>query len=249
MCAMLKKRKEKKMSTPHNEAAKTEIASIVLMPGDPLRAKYIADQYLKNVRQFNRIRNMYGYTGEYKGKKISVMGSGMGIPSIGIYSYELFKVYGVDAIIRIGSCGSYDPDLHVYDLILAKAAYSESKYALIHNGDSNKIQYPDPSLNALIQQTAHDANLPLRLVSMHSSDVFYSENDSWVKKAQDLGCSVVEMESFGLFHNAKALNKKAACLCTVSDSLVYGEAATWQEREQNFDQMVLLALESALRFH
>lgn len=236
------------MSTPHNEASKADIASIVLMPGDPLRAKTIAKRYLKNVRQFNQVRNMDGYTGEYKGKTISVMGSGMGIPSIGIYSYELFQEYDVDAIIRIGSCGSYTKDLHVYDLVLATSAYSESNYAKIHNGDPHSIQYPDPDLNALIQTTASNHQLPLHLVSIHSSDVFYTEEKKWVEKARDLGCSVVEMESFGLFHNAKALHKKAACLCTVSDSLLDKQETTWQEREQNFDQMALLALESALRF-
>lgn len=235
------------MSTPHNEAAKEEIAKVVLMPGDPLRAKYIADTYLKDAKPFNTIRGMLGFTGTYEGKRISVMGSGMGIPSIGIYSYELFAEYDVDAIIRIGSCGGYTKDHHLFDLLVADSAYSESTYALTMSNDENMIQFPDPQLNALIRQTAKELELPVFETRFHSSDVFYNQEQQPVQDAKALGCTVVEMESFGLFHNAKTCRKKAAAICTLSDSFVFDEKATPQEREQNFDQMIRLALTVAAK--
>ena len=135
------------MSTPHNKAKKGEIAKTVLMPGDPLRAKFIADNYLENVKMFNDVRNMYGYTGTYKGKEVSVMGSGMGMPSIGIYSYELYSQYDVENIIRIGSAGAYTTDLNLYDVVLAKNAYSESSFAKVQSGYESNITYPDDQLN------------------------------------------------------------------------------------------------------
>lgn len=235
------------MGTPHNEAAKGEIARVVLMPGDPLRARHIAQTYLQDIQPFNTIRGMLGFTGTYKGVPVSVMGSGMGIPSIGIYSYELFTTYDVDVIIRIGSCGAYAPERHVFDVVLADSAYSESTYALTMSGDENMIQFPAMDVNACILDQALALGIRVDPIRFHSSDVFYNGIEQPKADAIALGCQIIEMESFGLFHNANVCGKKAACLCTVSDSFVYeDEIATPQQREQNFDAMMRLALESAI---
>lgn len=234
------------MTTPHNNAKNNQIAKTVLMPGDPLRAKYIAETYLEDFTCFNKVRNMLGYTGTYKGKQVSVMGSGMGMPSIGIYSYELYKFYNVETIIRIGSCGGYVKDLHALDVVLADSCWSESTFALVQSNDEKMIQYPDASTNTKILNKAKELDIELKQIRLHSSDVFYHEDDSASKEAMIAGCSAVEMESFALFHNANVLNKKAACLCTVSDSFVHNENLSSQQREQSFDTMMKLALESAI---
>ena len=169
------------MSTPHISAKKGDIAKIVLMPGDPLRAKFIADTFLENVVQFNTVRNMFGFTGEYKGKKISVMGSGMGMPSIGIYSYELYNVYDVETIIRIGSAGGYTADMKIYDVILASGAYSESTYALAQSNETKNILKPSLELNELIIETAKELNIPMHIDLIHSSDVFYRQNTDYLE--------------------------------------------------------------------
>lgn len=236
------------MSTPHIEAKNTEIAPVVLMPGDPLRAQVIAETYLENVIQFNTVRNMLGYTGTYKGKAISVMGSGMGMPSIGIYSYELFKFYDVDTIVRIGSCGAYTEKLALYDVILATGAYSESSYANTQAGEKRPdILYPDRALNEQLEAAAAALKIPLKKGIIHSSDVFYRENfDDYQKIYATQKAMAVEMESFALFHNAQVLGKKAACLLTVSDSLVTQEATTSEERQNAFTQMMEVALSLAV---
>lgn len=237
------------MSTPHNAANNGDIAKTVLMPGDPLRAKFIAETYLKNPVQFNTVRNMFGYTGTYKGKKISVMGSGMGMPSIGIYSYELYKFYGVETIIRIGSAGAYTKELQLFDLVLADSAWSESSFALAQAGVSGDIQLPSPVVNEVIARAASSLSTPLTKARIHSSDVFYHEanvddhNDFYQKH----GCVCVEMESFALFHNASVLGKQAACLLTISDSLVTSEVTTAQERQTSFHKMMEVALEAAIQ--
>lgn len=238
------------MATPHNEANKNEIAKVVLMPGDPLRAKYIADTYLEDVKQFNTVRNMFGYTGTYKGKKISIMGSGMGMPSIGIYSYELYKEYDVDVIIRIGSAGAYTDKLHLFDLVLASQAWSESAYALAQAGVTSDIMYPSKKVNDVIKQSAKQLQLPVEEACIHSSDVFYHEDnvDGHEDFYQKHGCVCVEMESFALFHNANILHKQAACLLTISDSLVSKQATSAKQRETSFQQMMQIALESAFQF-
>ena len=235
------------MSTPHNMANIGDIAKVVLMPGDPLRAKYIAETYLDDVVQFNNVRNMFGYTGTYKGKKVSVMGSGMGMPSIGIYSFELFSQYGVEAIIRIGSAGSYREDYEIYDVVLASGAYSESNYAKVLTGNEASITYPSAELNDLIKATAEELDLDLKEGVIHSSDIFYHIDEAYKKGIEDNNCVVVEMESFALFENAKALNKKAACLLTISDSLVTHEETTAEERQTSFNKMITIALESAIK--
>ena len=232
------------MATAHNEAEKGEIARIVLMPGDPLRARHIAQTYLDQPVQFNAVRGMLGYTGEYRGRKVSVMGSGMGMPSIGIYSYELFRFYDVDAIIRVGSAGAYVSELTLFDLVLADRAWSESTYALAQSGESQDVQQPDPQLNEIIRSAAHKLQVPLHEGRIHSSDVFYHEQDE-LARYRSHGCVCVEMESFALFHNARVCGKQAACLLTISDSLISGVQTSAAQRERAFGQMMETALESA----
>ena len=233
--------------TPHNSAKVGDIAKTVLMPGDPLRAKFIAENFLENAVCFNTVRGMLGYTGTYKGVPVSVMGSGMGMPSIGIYSFELFSQYGVEAIIRIGSAGSYREDYEIYDVVLASGAYSESNYAKVLTGNEASITYPSAELNDLIKATAEELDLDLKEGVIHSSDIFYHIDEAYKKGIEDNNCVAVEMESFALFENAKALNKKAACLLTISDSLVTHEETTAEERQTSFNKMITIALESAIK--
>lgn len=235
------------MSTPHNAAVKGQIAKTVLMPGDPLRAKFIAETFLENPVQFNTVRNMFGYTGTYNGKEISVMGSGMGMPSIGIYSYELFSQYDVENIIRIGSAGSYHEDLKIYDVVMATSAYSESSFAKVQNGYEKDHTEPSEELNAKLIEAAKKLNIPLHESCIHSSDVFYREGSlDYVQTLINVhGCKACEMESFALFHNAKVLGKNAACLLTISDSFVTHEETTPEERQNSFTNMMKIALEAA----
>ena len=238
------------MATPHIAAAQDEIAKTVLMPGDPLRAKFIAETFLEKPVCVNSIRGMLGYTGKYHGIPVSVMGSGMGMPSIGIYSYELFHMYDVDQIIRIGSAGAYTEKLNLYEIFLAEASYSESSYAKTQNGYSECFTYPNADLNEVLKECAQELQLPLNKGVLHSTDVFYQAdpenidgNNPYYKRLNELyGCACVEMESFALFHNAMALNKKAACLVTISDSLVTGTASSAQERQTAFTGMMKIAL-------
>ncbi len=233
------------MNTPHINVKDGSIAKIVLMPGDPLRAKYIADTFLTDVVKINEVRNMYGFTGNYKGRKITVMGSGMGMPSIGIYSYELYKFFGVEKIIRIGSCGAYSPELNLYDTVLVEEAYSESTYALVQSGYKENILSSTKGLNDVIKDIAKKLNIPLHIGRIHSSDVFYRENPDFSEIYEKYKCLGVEMESFALFNNARVLNKSAACLLTVSDSLVTHQVTTAEERQTAFTNMMKIALELA----
>ncbi len=233
--------------TPHIAAKnKNQIAKTVLLPGDPLRAKMIADTFLENVEQFNHIRGMLGFTGTYKGRRISVMGSGMGMASAGIYSYELFKFYDVENIVRIGSTGAYTADLKLYDTILVEDAYSEASYAFVQNGDKNNIMKANKELLETLESIAKDINIPIIKSRVHSSDVFYRENFLEYKDVRDeFGCTCVEMEAFAIFHNANVLGKKAACLLTVSDNLETSEETTAEERQTAFTDMMKIALELA----
>lgn len=236
------------MSTPHNKASVGEIAKTVLMPGDPLRAKFIAENFLENPVMFNDVRNMFGYTGTYKGHKISVMGSGMGMPSIGIYSYELFSEYGVENIIRIGSAGSYVADVNVYDVVLVDKAFSESSYAFVQSGYDKDLAYPNEELNRALKEAADELNIKVVQAGTHSSDVFYREGGlAYIDNVVSKGCVCVEMESFALFANAKVLNKRAACLLTISDSFVTHEVTSAQERQNSFTNMMKIALEGAIK--
>lgn len=236
------------MPTPHNQANVEEIASKVLMPGDPLRAKYIAEHFLENAKLVNQVRNMLAYTGTYKGQPVTVMASGMGMPSIGIYSYELYANYGVEQIIRIGSTGSYVPELKIRNVVLAESVWSQSSYARVQNGYDKEIILPSQELNDKILKAAERVQIPLVLTRVHSSDVFYRENhmESFREIHARTGCTCVEMESFALFHNANVLGKKAACLLTVSDSLCTQEITTAEERQNTFTDMMKVALEACL---
>ena len=233
--------------TPHNSAKKGDIAKKVLMPGDPLRAKYIAETYLENPVCFNTVRNMFGYTGTYKGEQISVMGSGMGMPSIGIYSYELYKFYDVDNIIRIGSAGSYTDKAKLFDVVLATGAVSESNYARVQSGFDGDITLPSQSLNDKLRASAAKQGIPLIEGNIHSADVFYRQPSDakptyWEKLRDERGCLCVEMESFALFANAKVLGKNAACVLTISDSFVAPEVTTAEQRQKSFTDMMKVAL-------
>lgn len=232
--------------TAHNEAKIGDIAKTVIMPGDPLRAKMIAETYLEDYKLVNQVRNMYAYTGTYKGKSVTIMGSGMGMPSIGIYSYELFQKYGVEKIIRVGSCGAYTKDLNLYDLILVNGCYSESSYAKTQNGTEDHMMYASESMNLVIKQTAEALNFPITIANVHSSDVFYKENSNHLELYEKYGCMAVEMESFALFHNANVCHKRAACILTVSDNLITKKETTSEERQKSFLRMIELALESIL---
>lgn len=235
--------------TPHISLKdKSKIAKTVLMPGDPLRAKFIAETYLENVEQFNTVRNMFGYTGTYKGKKVSVMGSGMGMPSIGIYSYELYAFYDVETIIRVGSAGAYTDKLNLYDVVLADEAFSESTFASVLELTKEPVIEATKSLNDEIIEVAKQKDIPVTRSRIHSSDVFYHPKGSIHEKMyQEHGCVCVEMESFALFANAKVLGKKASCLLTISDSLVTHEATTSEERQKAFTKMMEIALEVAVK--
>jgi purine-nucleoside phosphorylase len=232
------------MATPHIEAKAGDIASTVLMPGDPLRAKFIADHYLKDVFMFNDARNMYGYTGFYCGKKVSVMGSGMGIPSMGIYSYELYKFYNVDKIIRIGSCGSLDANIKLFDIVLVDNAYSDSTYGYVQNGDNSDVIASSLKLTQEIEDTARLHRINVIKGNVYSTDVFYKEHSFDMTIVNKYKCIGVEMETFALFHNAKVLGKEASAILTVSDSLITKESTTSLEREQSFVKMIELALKS-----
>lgn len=236
------------MATPHNSADKGQIAKTVIMPGDPLRARFIAENFLTDAKCFNDVRNMFGYTGLYKGRELSVMGSGMGMPSMGIYSYELYKQYDVEEIIRIGSAGSYCEEAEVYDVILATSSYSESTYAKTQNGYQKDIVYPSEDLNERLKRSAELSGIKLKEGRLHSTDVFYREgkSDYYKELYREKGCVAVEMESFALFHNAEACGKAAACLVTISDSFVSGVVTTANERQNSFTNMMEIALNSIL---
>lgn len=231
------------MATAHIEAKQNEIAKTVLMPGDPLRAKFIAETFLQDVTKFNNVRNMFGYTGTYKGKKVSVMGSGMGMPSMGIYSYELFKFYDVENIIRIGSCGAYTDKLDLYDVIVVDKAWTDSSFAKAQNNEDKSEEYPSASLNKEIKAKAQELNIEINEGTIHSNDVFYGEYyDKFNDIRDNHGAIAVEMESFALFHNAKVLGKNAACILTVSDNLVTKKETSSAERQSAFTKMMELAL-------
>ena len=239
------------MSTPHNEANKGDIAKTVVMPGDPLRAKYIAENFMENYKLVNQVRGMYAYTGTYKGKELTVMAHGMGMPSVGIYTYELFKFYDVENIIRIGSCGGYKPELKLFDIILSKNVFSESNYALTLNNDDCHIVSSSKELNNIIQNTDEESNVKMvtgNTVCTDCFDVYMTDVNKFLNRIPD-GFDPVsaEMEAFALFYNAKLLNKKAACLMSVVDSKFIKDVATPEERQTGLNTMIKLALDSAIK--
>jgi purine-nucleoside phosphorylase len=233
--------------TPHIAAKNKDLfGKTVLMPGDPLRAKFIAETYLTDVTQVNGVRNMFGYTGYYKGEKVSVMGSGMGMPSIGIYSYELFKFYDVERIIRVGSMGAYSSELKLYDVVIVTDSYSESSFAKVAYDYDEDVMPSSHGITTRLQEAAKKLEISYRLGRIHSSDVFYRHQGDVFKDVRDKhNCLGVEMESFALFSNARFLGKEAACILTVSDSLVTHEATSAEERQKSFNKMMEIALEAA----
>ena len=233
------------MSTPHNGAEKGDIAKTVLMPGDPLRAKYIADTYLKDVKCFNTVRNMFGYTGTYEGKEVSVMGGGMGMPSIGIYSFELYHFYDVDQIIRISSAGGISDKVKVRDLVIGMGASTNSNFASQYKLPGTFAPIADFGLLRKAVEIAEEKNIPVAVGNILSSDTFYTDdetaNDQW-KKMQIL---CVEMEAAALYMNAARAGKKALCMLTISDHLYTGEALSAEERQTSFHEMMEVALKLA----
>jgi len=236
------------MATPHISASAGAFGKTVLMPGDPLRAKLLAEKFLDNPELVTSVRNIFGYTGTYKGVRLSVMASGMGIPSIGIYSHELYTEYGVENIIRIGSAGAYAERLNVLDVVLADSAVSDSSYALYNSRNLSHVLYPTPRINETILKKADELGIKCQLARVNSSDVFYGSeySETWEEIRDRTGADCVEMESFGLFENARVLGKGAACLLTISDSFVTHQALPAEERQKSFMEMMRLALESAI---
>jgi len=230
----------------HISAKKGEIAKIVLMPGDPLRAKYIADNFLKDIKQVSSTRNAFYFTGVYKEKQVTIGASGMGCPSIGIYSYELFTEYEVDCIIRIGTCGAYSTDLKLFDLLNVDTAVSESTFAKYAWGIEDVIIPHQGKAFDMINYTAAAMNRAVYKTAVHSSDIFYRKENGTPQTAVDNNCVAVEMEAFALFANAKYLNKTAATLLTVSDIIPTHEKISADQRERSLLPMMELALESSL---
>jgi purine-nucleoside phosphorylase len=230
----------------HISAKKGEIAPVVLMPGDPLRAKYIADNFLTSPKLVSTTRNIFFFTGTYKGRTITVGASGMGCPSIGIYSYELFTEYEVDTIIRIGTCGAYSTDLKVFDLINTEKAVSESTFAKFAWGIEGDVISHQGRAFGKINEASKQLGLSMRSCPVHSSDIFYRKDPAIPEVAAKNGCLAVEMEAFALFANAMHLGKTAATLLTVSDVIPTHEMISADQRETALRPMIELALESTL---
>ena len=231
--------------TPHISAKKEDIAKTVLMPGDPLRSEFIAKNFLTNPVLVNDVRGVHGYTGEYNGKKVTVMASGMGQPSIGIYSYELFNFYDVDAIIRVGTCGSFHPDLHARDIIVAMGACTNGNYAMQYKLPGTFAPIADFGLVRRAVEECEKAGVNYKVGNIFSSDIFYDEANSGMDWAK-MGVLGVEMESAALYCNAARAGKKALCICTVSDSFIYPEEnTTAEERQNSFTAMMKIALNLA----
>ncbi len=239
--------------TPHIDATPQDFAKTVLMPGDPLRAKFIAENFLENTRLVNNVRGVQGYTGTYKGVPVSVMASGMGMPSIGIYSYELFTVFGVENIIRVGSAGALQKDIKVRDIVLGQGACTDSNYAHTFRLDGTFAPIASYKLLKICAEEVEKLGVPYHVGNLISSDVFYGdfENvpnyDTSSAKWAKMGVMAVEMEAAALYMNAARCGKNALAICTISDHIVTGEATNAQERQTSFTQMMTLALETAIR--
>lgn len=229
--------------TPHISAKRGDFAETVLMPGDPLRAKFIAENFLTDAVLVNNVRGINGYTGYYKGKRVSVMASGMGQPSIGIYSYELYNFYGVKNIIRVGSCGSFDKDLHVRDIIIAQGACTNGNYASQYRLPGTFCPIADFDLLRRAVESAERLGVNYKVGNILSSDTFYDDSNSGMEWAK-MGVLGVEMESAALYCNAARAGKSALCICTVSDSFIYPEEnTTAEERQTSFTKMMEIALD------
>lgn len=233
------------MSTPHIEARNGDFAKTVLMPGDPLRAKYIAEHFLENAKLVNNVRGIHGYTGVYKGTRVSVMASGMGIPSMGIYAQELYTQFDVENIIRIGSAGAISPELKLRDIVVGLGAATNSNFAKQYRLPGYFPPVGDYTLLKAAEKVANAANMPLHVGVLFSSDTFYDDSDS-LKEWQKMGALAVEMEAAGLYYTAARFGKRALAICTISDCPLTGESSSAKEREQTFTQMMHIALEMAV---
>lgn len=233
------------MGTPHNKAEAGDIAKVVLMPGDPLRAKYIAETYLTEVKCFNSVRNMLGFTGKYKGKELSVMGGGMGIPSISIYSYELYKFYDVDTIIRIGSAGALQEDIALKDIVMAQGACTDSRFAYQYELPGTFAPIADFSLLERAVVEARALDIPFKVGNVVSSDIFYNAYPDVAKKWADMGALCLEMEAAALYMNAAKLKKKALAILSISDHIIKGTELSAEERQTGFSNMMEIALRMA----
>lgn len=230
-----------KIPTPHIGAREGEIAEKVIMAGDPLRAKFMAENFLENPVQFNNVRGMLGFTGEYKGKRVSVMGHGMGIPSIGIYTYELFNFYGVKRIIRTGSAGAYHPDLRLGDIVVGIGACTDSNYGAQYGLPGTFSPTADFAMARAAVEKAEEMGIRYKVGNILSSDVFYGDSaDGW-KAWQKMGVLAVEMEAAALYMNAARSGNEALCICSISDSLVTGEACSAEQRQTSFTNMMEIA--------
>lgn len=235
------------MPTPHIESKLEDIAPIVIMPGDPKRAKYIADNYLSNYKVVNEVRGMNAYTGYYGNKRITIFPSGMGIPSMSIYAYELFNYYNVDIIIRIGTIGAYQNSLKLGDVILAKRAYSDSSFAMVQDNYDKNYLDSDVYLNEEIKEVCNKDKYMIYEGNIFTSDVFYEKKD-YMDKVSNYNVLGVEMETFGLLQAARISNKKATSILTVANSFCFEEELTSEEREKNLNNMIEIALKSSLKF-
>jgi purine-nucleoside phosphorylase len=234
------------MGTPHNDGKKGDVAKIVLMPGDPLRAKLIADTYLEDAVRYTTVRNVYGYTGTYKGTKVSVQASGMGCPSMGIYSYELYSYYDVDSIIRVGSAGAFSKNAKLGDLLMAQGIATDSSYADQYKLPGTYTPTADFHLLETAVNTCRNNDIPFTVGTVLSSDFFYNDNKSYREDWSKMGVIAAEMESMALYCNAVRLGKKALCMLTVSDQLVTDEHMNTEERQTSFKNMIIAALETAI---
>jgi purine-nucleoside phosphorylase len=237
------------MATPHNTAEKGDFAKTVLMPGDPLRAKYIAEHYLENPKLVNNVRGVQGYTGTYKGVPVSVMASGMGMPSMAIYSYELFNFYGVENILRVGSAGAVSMELKVRDIVLGQGACTSS--SMQDNFGVNGHFAPLGSWDLLkcAAEICEERKLRYKAGNLISSDIFYNDDPSFNQPFVNLGALAVEMEAAALYMNAARAGKRALAICTISDHILTGEATSAEERQNTFNEMMELALEVAVRMN
>lgn len=231
--------------TPHINAKQGDYAKTVLMPGDPLRAKFIAETYLEDVVQVNSVRNMLGFTGKYKGKPVSVQGSGMGMPSIGIYSYELFNFYGVENIIRIGSAGAIDLDLNIGDIVIGMGACTDSNYVNTYKLPGHYAPIASFELLEKAVAVAKNKAVKFKVGNVLSSDVFYGDDETAMKSWQKMGVLAVEMEAAALYMNATRFYKNSLCIATISDTIFSGEVTTAEQRQTSFTNMMEIALEIA----
>ena len=229
--------------TPHIGAQVGDIAEKVIMAGDPLRAKFMAEQFLENPVQYNSVRGMLGYTGTYKGKCVSVQGHGMGIPSIGIYTYELYNFYGVKSIIRTGSAGAYHPDLQLGDVVIGIGACTDSNYGAQYNLPGTFAPTADFGLARAAVEKAEAMGIDYKVGNILSSDVFYGDDSQRWKQWQKMGVLAVEMEAAALYMNAARSGNKALCICTISDSLVHGTACSAEQRQTSFTNMMEIAFD------